>query len=128
MAVVNIRDSDYDVYIGRGMGRGVDYRNKSWGNPFKVGVDGNLTQVILMYENHLINELLSGKKTQDDLRALHGKTLGCYCKPNPCHGDVIDKFIDLAVRLDPMEFEIRLKVLESWMPGLYAMQGIEMEV
>jgi hypothetical protein len=25
---------------------------------------------------------------------LKGKTLGCFCKPNPCHGDVIAEYLD----------------------------------
>lgn len=25
---------------------------------------------------------------------LKGKTLGCFCKPFPCHGDVIKEYLD----------------------------------
>ena len=25
---------------------------------------------------------------------MQGKTLGCFCKPNPCHGDIIKEYLD----------------------------------
>jgi hypothetical protein len=31
-----------------------------------------------------------------DLAALSGKTLGCWCSPKPCHGDVLAKAADWA--------------------------------
>ena len=78
--VVNARDSDYDVLIAR---------PSKWGNPFRIGRDGNRDQVIKMYEVHI--------RCRPDLIAalteLAGKRLGCYCKPLPCHGDVLLKLL-----------------------------------
>jgi hypothetical protein len=74
--VVNIRNSSYDVLIAR---------PSKWGNPFMVGRDGNRAQVIRMYEIHV-------RRRPDLIAALTelvGKRLGCYCKPLPCHGDVL---------------------------------------
>jgi hypothetical protein len=28
------------------------------------------------------------------VKALRGKVLGCFCKPRPCHGDVLLEFVD----------------------------------
>ena len=76
--VVNLYHEGYDVYIGRG---------SKWGNPFIVGVHGNRGDVIKKYrqwigENpSLLNCIRRGE--------LDGKVLGCYCKPKPCHGDVL---------------------------------------
>lgn len=85
--VVNARDSAYDVLIAR---------PSKWGNPFRIGRDGNRDQVIKMYEVHI--------RRRPDLIAalteLAGKRLGCYCKPLPCHGDVLLKL--LAEILGPM--------------------------
>ena len=85
--VVNARDSDYDVLIAR---------PSKWGNPFRIGRDGNRDQVIKMYEVHI--------RRRPDLIAalpeLAGKRLGCYCKPLPCHGDVLLKL--LSEFSDPM--------------------------
>lgn len=78
--VVNIKQDDYDVYIGRG---------SKWGNPYKIGKDGTRKEVIKKYEKYLLNssELL------DSLEELRYKKLGCYCKPKICHGDVLVKFL-----------------------------------
>ena len=79
--VVNIRNLDPDwredpefVYIGRG---------SKWGNPFMIGV---LTrnEAIASYAEHLETSGLI-----DDIEALRGKFLVCYCSPLPCHGDVL---------------------------------------
>lgn len=78
--VVNIKDSSYDVYIGRGSKRG---------NPYKIEKDGTRTEVIRKYELYLQNN----KELLDSLDELRGKVLGCYCKPKPCHGDILIKYL-----------------------------------
>jgi hypothetical protein len=30
-----------------------------------------------------------GQQLVEALAGLHGRTLGCYCSPEPCHGDVL---------------------------------------
>ena len=79
--VVNIRNDKYDVYIGRG---------SKWGNPFKIGRDGDREEVIDKYRKYIINkpELL------DRLKELKGKVLGCFCKPKACHGDILIELIN----------------------------------
>ena len=65
------------------MDRGIP-RSK-WGNPFKVGTDGYLDQVIALYEKHLEELGLDA-----EVGELLGKTLLCHCKPDQkCHGDVL---------------------------------------
>jgi len=64
----------------------IDRRSK-WGNPFRIGVDGDRAQVIALYRASL-RELPTIVVTA--LRAeLRGKMLGCWCAPLPCHGDVL---------------------------------------
>lgn len=79
--VVNLRRERYDVYIGRG---------SKWGNPFAIGIDGTREEVIDKYENHLLNS----PELMNSLYELKNKVLGCYCKPLPCHGDVLIKYIE----------------------------------
>jgi hypothetical protein len=79
--VVNLKKEPYDVYIGRG---------SKWGNPFKIGRDGNRKEVIEKYENYLLNS----PELMRDLQELKGKRLGCYCKPLPCHGDILVKHLN----------------------------------
>ena len=81
--VVNIRTDKYDLYIGR---------PSVWGNPFVIGRDGDRDEVIKLYKSWILcqDDLL------DRLPELIGKTLGCFCKPEACHGDVL---VDLVNRL-----------------------------
>ena len=78
--VVNIRRTACDVLIAR---------PSKWGNPFMVGRDGNREQVIRIYEIHV-------RRRPDLIAALPeliGKRLGCYCKPEACHGDVLIRLL-----------------------------------
>jgi len=78
--VVNLKEEKYDVYIGRG---------SKWGNPFRIGRDGNREQVIRKYKEWILTmpDLLN------HLHELKGKRLGCFCSPAPCHGDVLVKLV-----------------------------------
>ncbi len=74
--VVHCKRDPYDVYIGR---------PSKWGNPYVIGRDGTRAQVIAKYRDWVLRrpDLLAA------LPELHGKTLGCWCAPQPCHGDVL---------------------------------------
>lgn len=85
--VVNKYKEDYDVYIGRG---------SPWGNPFKIGSDATREEVIEKYKLYLWEQIKSGKVTKQMLLELKGKRLGCFCKPQACHGDVIVKAVEWA--------------------------------
>lgn len=78
--VVNIRCEPADVYIGRG---------SKWGNPFRIGPGGTREEVIEKYRQYVLKDhyLISC------LGELRGKKLGCYCKPLPCHGDVLVELV-----------------------------------
>ncbi len=74
--VVHVRKDSYDVYIGRG---------SKWGNPYRIGIDGDRAEVIKKYAVYLVGkpELIAS------LYELKDKVLGCYCKPLECHGDIL---------------------------------------
>jgi hypothetical protein len=80
--VVNLRYDKYDVYIGRG---------SKWGNPFVIGKDGDRNMVIDKYEKYILNHPILRKLIKKELK---GKILGCYCKPERCHGDILAKLAD----------------------------------
>ena len=82
--VVNLREEGYDVYIGRG---------SKFGNPFKIGPDGNRRDVIEKYKELFYKQLDLRPEFKKDVESLRGKTLGCYCKPLACHGDVIVEYL-----------------------------------
>ena len=77
---------DCDVYIGRACNMG-GWRlpQSKWHNPYSVkqyGRDGALARYRTYIESNS-NHLL------DDLHELAGKSLGCWCSPSPCHGDIL---------------------------------------
>lgn len=73
--VYNIHHKDAPpgaVYIGRG---------SPYGNRFVIGKHGNRNEVISRFECEQLPDM--------DVSVLRGKDLLCFCKPKPCHGDLI---------------------------------------
>jgi hypothetical protein len=87
---VNIYASGYDVYIGRA-GKGQD---GYFGNPFRLRADEDRGATIERYGKHFHNRLETDSEFKRRVHELKGKTLGCFCKPYPCHGDVIAKYLN----------------------------------
>lgn len=85
---------DCDVYVGRRMHMGGwELVESKWANPYKVGKDGTREEVLEKYRKYV----LTRKDLIAELPELHGKTLGCWCKPEPCHGDVL---LELVAELE----------------------------
>jgi hypothetical protein len=78
--VVNLRQERYDLYIGR---------PSLFGNPFRIGPDGTRKEVLERYEAHV----RASPQIMAHIPMLRGLTLGCYCKPKACHGDVLLKIL-----------------------------------
>lgn len=79
----------HDVYIGR---------PSKWGNPFSHIKSVSACIYVPTREEAIANyeiwlryhpELMAAIKTE-----LKGKVLGCWCKPLPCHGDVLARIAD----------------------------------
>lgn len=95
--VVNIRHNpDWKqqgaIYIGRG---------SPFGNPFKIGKDGDRDEVIEYYDNLFYDELVRDEDMLERILALRNKTLACYCRPENgfqgelmCHGQIIAGYLD----------------------------------
>lgn len=86
------------------------------GNPFRIGPDGTRDQVIAKYRRWLWNEIRADRVDLKELAALHGKRLGCWCAPEPCHGEVLERAAPwalceharaLAARVKAMKLEAR---------------------
>lgn len=86
--IVHCKREAHDVYIGRG-------RGSIWGNPFVIGEHGNRDEVIQRFAEWLPTQ----PKLMDQVHELHGKTLGCFCAPQRCHGDVLAEFAEKAFAL-----------------------------
>lgn len=55
------------------------------GNPFEIGKDGDRKEVIEKYRQYILNK----PELMNSLHELKGKVLACWCKPLPCHGDIL---------------------------------------
>lgn len=95
-SVINVKDAPEDwqtnseyVYIGR-TGKGLV---GPWGNPFLLLPPPQARlDTLSTYKHWLLSrdkEYLNKMKQE-----LRGKTLVCFCKPKPCHGDIIIEFVE----------------------------------
>ena len=98
--VVHCKKEEYDVYIGR---------PSKWGNPFshKEGTTAQFKtdtreQAVAKYSVWIT--MGEGKHLLDDLHELKGKTLGCWCMPKMCHGQI------LAILADNLEDQQKLNL------------------
>lgn len=83
--VVNMRDDMARALEARGLLTRID-RGTPWGNPFILDEDGDRSQVIEAYRAHYLPHKPSLLR---QLPTLRGRALGCWCAPEPCHGDVL---------------------------------------
>jgi hypothetical protein len=89
--VVHCKRERFDVYIGR---------PSKWGNPFT-----HLAKSIAEFrvpKDEVLQRYEAWLRQQPELMAalveLRGKVLGCWCKPGPCHGDILARLADEAAR------------------------------
>ena len=89
-----------NIYIGRGGRIFINkeifhYKESIWKNPYSVKKYGR-EKSLELYEIYL----KSNPDLMDKLSELKGKTLGCWCKPEKCHGDILLKYIQIQVEND----------------------------
>jgi hypothetical protein len=60
-----------------------------WANPFKVSDDLPRAMAVESYRRLMIERIHADPNWIDNLHALRGKKLGCWCAPEACHGDVL---------------------------------------
>lgn len=90
--VVHCKRERYDVYIGRG---------SKWGNPFSHVRSSKATHVVSGREEAIerYREWVQEQpELMESLCELRGKVLGCWCRPKPCHGDVLLELIEIHCR------------------------------
>ena len=100
-----------NLYIGRSGvvfidGARYPKTNSKWANPFSIKEFGTREVVLEKYRSYIEKKI---ENKEVDLDELRGKTLGCWCKPDGCHGDIL---LEL-VRGD--EIEAKQKLRKYWM-------------
>jgi hypothetical protein len=97
--IVNLNKEPYDIYIGRG---------SKWGCPFTIIKDRpTLAKEIVSTKEEALAKykeyILESSELMGCLDELDGKILGCFCKPDKCHGDVL---LELLTRKKLSEIKI----------------------
>lgn len=88
--VVNLYKEPYDIYIGRS-GKGL---NGYFGNPIPLKSSESRASILTQYREYFYTRIDEDHEFKDRVIALKGKTLGCFCKPNTCHGDIIVEYLN----------------------------------
>ena len=91
-SVVNIKNNnnDFDIYIGR-FNPWRRLPQSPFANPFVLNKDRDRDDSMEMYRIWLFMQPDLMEKARKDLR---GKVLGCWCKPELCHGDILAQVSD----------------------------------
>lgn len=86
----------YDILIDR---------TTIWGNPYSHK-DGTLAKFKVKTKAESIRKyreyVLDNPELLAKLSELEGKTLGCWCKPDSCHGDVLVELGSRKVNLEDL--------------------------
>lgn len=81
----NIKSTSEYEYIGRG---------SYWGNPYSMFEAGDdREEVIRKYKYDFDHEMFPNKE-KSQVYKLAGKRLGCFCKPQTCHGDILAEYLN----------------------------------
>ena len=98
------------LYIGRSVTHHIPEAVESkWHNPYHKDDVGGADNAVKMYEEYLRNK----EELLNCISELEGKELGCWCKPGPCHGDVLIRvFNEMAEKELPISVSTQ-EVLEN---------------
>ena len=83
-----------DVYIGRDYG---GWKDEGFGNPILLGepdTKERRAEVLAEYKQWFLKKVNSEPEFKAKVLALKGKTLGCWCSPKACHGDVLVAYLE----------------------------------
>jgi hypothetical protein len=134
MTIVHCKRDSFDVYIGRP----ATPTNQHWGNPFTnrpgtkaaIIVDDPIQAFRLWLRGEAYFDLEPARRTWmlDHIGALHGKVLGCWCAPKPCHGDILEELlqewvaesINGAGELDDDDLSLSVPLADALLPQLEA--------
>ena len=88
--VVNRKRERYDIYIGR---------PTIWGNPYSHDPSSKQAKFKVGTRKEAVQKYEEWIRSKPDLmklakQELKGKILGCWCKPDLCHGDILAKIAE----------------------------------
>lgn len=81
----NLKSTPTYEYIGRG---------SYWGNPYSMYEGGDDRKEVIRKFKYDFDFETFPNKEKSEVYKLAGKRLGCFCKPEACHGDVLADFLN----------------------------------
>lgn len=81
----NLKSTAHYEYIGRG---------SYWGNPYSMYENSDDREEVIRKFKYDFDYEKFPKKEKSLVYELAGKRLGCFCKPEACHGDVLADFLN----------------------------------
>jgi len=91
---VNVKNRNCDVYIGRANKTYDENKPSLFCNPFRLQDGFSREQAIEFFRAYFYYRLEHDEKFRKAVQKLKGKTLGCWCHPKACHGDVIVEYLE----------------------------------
>ena len=93
--IVNLKTDKFDIKITRHPKLGVTNPPNfgCFGNPFSVEKYGR-EECLRLYRNYFYKRINYDDEFREAVLSLKDKTLACFCKPLPCHGDIIKEWLD----------------------------------
>ena len=85
-----------NLYIGR---QTPLLQGSKWGNPYKIHEVDCRKEAVELYEQYVRKNSVLLK----DLQQLRGKNLGCWCHPEPCHGEVLQRLLQESAAISDPE-------------------------
>lgn len=80
-----LKSDDSYEYIGRG---------SYWGNPYSMFDNGDSREDVIQKFKYDFDNDKFVRKDKKEVYKLAGKRLGCFCKPEACHGDILADFLN----------------------------------
>jgi len=81
----NLKSTSNYEYIGRG---------SYWGNPYAMHENGDDREDVIRKFKYDFDFEKFPNKEKSEVYKLSGKRLGCFCKPEACHGDVLADYLN----------------------------------
>lgn len=95
--IINIHSGEkYDTYIGRG-GK---YYDGYYGNPHPIGYckicnrTHDREDCLKEYKAYFDKRIKEDEAFKLGILILKDRVLGCFCKPEKCHGDIIIDYLE----------------------------------
>lgn len=92
--VVNKYKDKFDVYIGRGTIFGNPYTHRQIETTKAEYQVHTRDEAVAKYKEYFLRRIEHDPEFYNAVMKLKDKVLGCFCKPQSCHGDIIAAYLD----------------------------------